>query len=48
MILPRLLELSSNVHNFAALAAFRVGKELTLQYLLVTFQQRENFSPADY
>jgi hypothetical protein len=48
MILPRLPELSSRVHNFAALAVFGVGNALTLQYLLVTFPQRENFSRAHY
>src|SRR5260370_30367557 len=48
MILARLPELSSYVHNFSALLAFRVGIELTLQYLLVTFPQAENFSLAHY
>jgi len=48
MILPRLLELSSHIHNFAVLAAFGVGNALTLQYLLVTFPQRENVSRAHY
>ena len=43
MILPRPPELSSPIHNFCALATFRVGNALTLQYLLVTFPQRKIF-----
>src|SRR3981081_3924092 len=41
-------ELSSHIHNAAPLAAFNVGIELTLQYLLVTFPQREIFSHSHY
>src|SRR5712692_6942943 len=47
-IVPRPPELSSRIHNFSAPPTIRVGFELTLQYLLVTFPQRENFSRALY
>src|SRR2546430_8421274 len=35
-------------HNLHAPALLRAGIALTLQYLLVTFPQRENFSRAHY
>src|SRR5260370_35045311 len=40
--------LSACVHKFFDLLGFRAGIELTLQYLLVTFPQGENFSLAPY
>ncbi len=43
MTLQRLPELSSRIHIFSAPSASEVGIGLTLQYLLVTFPQRETF-----
>src|SRR2546425_11276603 len=48
MTLRRLLELSCRVHKFSAVSVLGVGIGLTLQYLLVTFPQRENFSHSHY
>src|SRR5882762_4256694 len=41
-------ELSSHIHNLRAPAVLRAGIALTLQYLLVTFPQREIFSRTHY
>src|SRR2546427_8963618 len=48
MTLRRLPELSCRVHKFSAVSVLGVGIGLTLQYLLVTFPQREIFSRTHY
>ncbi len=44
MTLPRPPVLTYHLQNISAVAAFRVGNALTVQNLLATFPQRENFS----